>query len=120
MGGDKEEEKAMTEQELLKEKEMEQKRTMYEISAQNTRETLDILRSLDRMEEDVTNKKLEKSTIEQLDINWKNHRRQQKLIEKRKENKKNKKDKKDEKDKDKNKDKQNDDKGSGNRGRGRG
>merc|ERR1712228_746501 len=37
----------------------------------------DILRSLDQMEESVTNKKLEKSTIEQLNINWKKHRRTQ-------------------------------------------
>merc|ERR1712228_445636 len=68
------EENVMTEQEL---EAMEAKRRMYAITEINNSKTLDILRSLDQMEESVTNKKLEKSTIEQLNINWKKHRRTQ-------------------------------------------
>ena len=65
-------------------KAIEEKRTMYEISERNNSKTLDILRSLDQMEESVTNKKLEKSTIEQLNINWKKHRRLQQQKDKKK------------------------------------
>ena len=65
-------------------KELEEKQKMLEIAEKNNRETMDILRSFDQFEEHLTNKKLEQSTIEQLNINWKTHRRQQQQIERRK------------------------------------
>merc|ERR1712129_351311 len=71
---------------------IEEKRTMYEISQKNDHATLDILRSLEQMEESVTNKKLEQSTIEELNIDWKKHRRlEKKQKEKAKDKNKNKK-----------------------------
>ena len=87
-------------------KELEEKQKMLEIAEKNNRETMDILRSFDQFEEHLTNKKLEQSTIEQLNINWKTHRRQQQQIERRKKYIKRKHKKKD-KDKDKHKDKEN-------------
>eukprot|EP01083_Nonionella_stella_P154177 496461_1 len=70
---EEDEEKAMTTEELER---LEHKRQMLQVSQQNNRDTLDIIRGLEAMQESVTGKKLKTSTIEQLDINWKKHRKQ--------------------------------------------
>ena len=78
-----EEEKPMTEEEKKVQKMMEERREMYEVQAQNDRETLDLLRSLEHLEEGITGQKVKTSKIEDLDFNWKKHRKQRNVEDKK-------------------------------------
>jgi len=80
---EEEEEVEMDERTKAEMEALEQSKKLLAITAENQRETFDILRNLDNLEEIVTNKKLESSTIEQLNIDWKERRKQTLRIERR-------------------------------------